>query len=40
VEHGKDRVLVLVGSGHLTILRQLASAATYYCLVEPSAHLK
>jgi hypothetical protein len=40
VEHGKDRVLVLVGSGHLTILRQLASGASYYCLVEPAPYLK
>jgi hypothetical protein len=40
VDHGQDRVLVLVGSGHLTILRQLASAASYYCLVEPSAYLR
>ena len=40
VEHGRDRVLVLVGSGHLTILRQLASGASYYCLVEPSVYLR
>jgi hypothetical protein len=40
VEHGQDRVLVVVGSGHLTLLRQLASAASYYCLVEPSVFLR
>jgi hypothetical protein len=40
VAHGQDRVLVLVGSGHLSILRQLASAAAYYCLIEPSSYLK
>jgi hypothetical protein len=40
VEHGRDRVLVLVGSGHLTLLRQLASAASYYCLAEPSDYLR
>jgi len=40
VAHGQDRVLVLVGSGHLTLLRQLASAASYYCLAEPSSYLR
>jgi hypothetical protein len=40
VEHGKDRVLVLVGAGHLTILRQFADAASYYCVVPPEAYLR
>jgi len=40
VAHGQDRVLVLVGSGHLTLLRQLASAASYYCLAEPTSYLR
>jgi hypothetical protein len=39
VEPGKDRVVVLVGSGHITILRQLADAASYYCVVDPAAYL-
>jgi hypothetical protein len=40
VEHGRDRVLVLVGSGHITLLRQLADAASYYCVVDPIAYLE
>jgi hypothetical protein len=39
-EIGKDRVLVLVGSGHITLLRQLAEAAEYYCVVDPAGYLK
>jgi len=39
VDHGRDRVLVLVGSGHITLLRQLADAASYYCVVDPIAYL-
>lgn len=34
-----DRVLVIVGAGHLHILRNLALDAPYYCLVEPSSVL-
>jgi hypothetical protein len=36
VRHGTDRVLVLYGNGHATILRQLFEAASYFC-VEPTA---
>lgn len=39
VEHGKDRVLILVGSGHVTILRQLAEASSFYCVVNPQPYL-
>jgi hypothetical protein len=39
VEHGKDRVLVLVGAGHITLLRQLAEGASYYCVVDPLTYL-
>jgi hypothetical protein len=39
VEHGKDRILVLVGAGHITLLRQFAEAAPYYCVVNPAAYL-
>jgi hypothetical protein len=34
-----DRVLVLVGSGHLKTLRDLAVQAPYFCLVETNAYL-
>jgi hypothetical protein len=40
VEHGRDRVLVLVGAGHITLLRQLADAASYYCVVDPIVYLE
>lgn len=39
-EVGKDRVLLVIGSGHLAILRQLASDSNYYCLVGPEDYLK
>jgi len=39
-EMGKDRVLLLIGFGHLAILRQLASDSNYFCVVDPEAHLK
>jgi hypothetical protein len=34
-----DRVLVIAGSGHLKILRDLAKDAPYFCLVEPNSYL-
>jgi hypothetical protein len=34
-----DNVLVIAGSGHLKILRDLARDAPYFCLVEPNAFL-
>jgi hypothetical protein len=39
-EIGKDRVVLLIGFGHLAILRQLVSDSNYYCLVEPEEYLK
>jgi hypothetical protein len=39
-EIGKDRVLLLIGSGHLAILRQLASDSDYFCVVDPVEYLK
>jgi hypothetical protein len=35
----EDRVLMIVGSGHLKILRDFAAEADYFCLVEPSEYL-
>ena len=35
----RDNVLVIVGSGHLKILRDLARDAPYFCLVEPNSFL-
>ena len=34
-----DNVLVIVGSGHLKIMRDLAREAPYFCLVEPTPYL-
>ena len=39
-EIGKDRVLLVIGSGHLAILRQLASDSEYFCLVDPQTFLQ
>lgn len=36
----KDRVLLVVGSGHLHILRDLADHAPYFCLQDPAPYLK
>jgi len=36
----RDRVLLLVGAGHLTILRDLARMMPGFCLVEPQAYLR
>ena len=35
-----DRVLVIVGSGHLKILRDLARDADYFCLVDARDYLR
>lgn len=35
-----DRVLLLVGSGHLKILKDFALDAPYFCLVDAEAYLK
>jgi hypothetical protein len=40
VDTGKDRVLLIIGSGHLAILRQLVNDSNYYCLVMPEEYLK
>lgn len=36
----RDRVLLIVGSGHLQILRDLAHDAPYFCLEEATAYLQ
>jgi hypothetical protein len=40
VDTGKDRVLLVIGSGHLAILGQLVNDSDYYCLVTPAEYLK
>ncbi len=40
VDAGKDRVLLLIGAGHVGILRQLVNDSSYYCLVSPEEYLK
>lgn len=37
--HGEDRVILIVGSGHLKLLRQFAMDAPYYCLVDTRSYL-
>lgn len=37
---GKDRVLLLIGAGHLAILRQFAADSDYFCSVDPAGYLK
>ncbi len=39
-EIGKDRVLLLIGSGHLAILRQFAGDSEYFCVLDPETYLK
>lgn len=39
-EFPKDRVLLIVGSGHLTILRDLAINSPQFCLVDTNLYLK
>ncbi|MEJ7576794.1 MAG: DUF5694 domain-containing protein [Pyrinomonadaceae bacterium] len=39
-EFPNDRVLVIVGSGHLKILKDLAADSPYFCLVEAETYLK
>jgi hypothetical protein len=38
-ERPRDRVFLLIGAGHLAILRQLAQDMPGFCLVEPAAYL-
>ena len=37
---GKDRILLLIGSGHLKILREFAIDSPNFCLVDTEAYLK
>lgn len=37
--HGTDRVLLVIGAGHVRILRDLAAAAPYFCPVPTSTYL-
>jgi hypothetical protein len=39
-ELGKDRVLLVIGAGHLAILRQLARDSNYFCLADPEEYLR
>jgi hypothetical protein len=39
-EIGKDRVLLVIGAGHLAILRQLAGDSEYFCVVDPQGYLQ
>src|SRR5581483_450441 len=39
-EPGKDRILVLIGSGHLKILRDLAAGSPYFCLIDVNEYLQ
>lgn len=39
-EFPNDRVLLIVGSGHLTILRDFARDSPQFCLVDAEAYLK
>jgi hypothetical protein len=39
-EVGKDRVLLVIGYGHLAILQQLAKDSDYFCVVEAAEYLK
>lgn len=39
-EHGRDRVLLLVGAGHLQILRDFAVDSPYFCLADTRAYLE
>ena len=35
-----DRILLVIGAGHLRILKNLASDAPYFCLVDASPYLE
>jgi hypothetical protein len=39
-EFGRDRVVVIVGAGHLKLLRDFAIDSPYFCLVDTEAYLK
>lgn len=38
-ELGKDRVLLIIGAGHIHILSDLALTSSFYCLVSPLGYL-
>jgi hypothetical protein len=38
-DFGKDRVLLVIGAGHIHILSDLALTSSYYCLVSPLDYL-
>ncbi len=38
-DFGKDRVLLIIGSGHIHILSDLALTSSFYCLVSPLDYL-
>jgi hypothetical protein len=35
-----DRILLIIGAGHLKILTELASDSTYYCVAPATDYLK
>jgi hypothetical protein len=37
--HGRDRVLLIIGAGHLKILRDFAIDSPYFCLADTEAYL-
>lgn len=39
VKHGEDRIILIIGSGHLKLLRQFAADAPYFCLVDTPSYL-
>ena len=39
-DFGKDRILLIIGSGHLKILREFAIDSPNFCLVDTEAYLK
>ena len=39
-DFSKDRVLLLIGAGHLPILRQFAADSPQFCLVDPIPYLQ
>jgi hypothetical protein len=39
-EPGKDRVLLIIGSGHLKLLKQFAADSNYFCLADTEEYLQ
>ena len=39
VKHGEDRVVLIIGSGHLELLRRFALDAPYFCPVDTRSYL-